>query len=124
MIVDSEKSKIERQEQADLAQIRQVKSRLNAKPIGGILRRLVAERGYAAEQAQRLTQEQWRAAAGPELSRQTRPGKVSRGVLYVEVSDNIVLQELHFQKRSILKSLQAASPEAKIIDLRFRVVTD
>lgn len=116
-------SKLTQQEQYDLSQIRQVKSRLIAKPIGGIVRRLVSNRGYAAEQAHRLTQQQWQAAAGLELGQRSRAGTVNRRILYVEVSDSIVLQELHFRKQAILKSLQAALPEFKIKDVRFRVVT-
>ena len=122
--MNSESNTNSQQELYDLAQIHQVKSRLNAKPIKSVIKRLMSERGYAAEQASQITLEHWRSTVGPELSRHSRPGNVRRGILYVEVSDSIVLQELHFQKTRIIKQLQACLPYAKIKGLQARIVTD
>ncbi len=92
-----------------------------AKPIGAIIKSLLVKRGITDEQTSLMTQEEWQRAVGPALAAETRPGNLQRGQLYVYASSNLVLQELHFSKVTILKSLQAALPDFKIRDLRFRV---
>ena len=92
-----------------------------AKKIGTIVRKLMVSRGISDEQTSMMTQEQWRIAAGPSLAKHTTPGNISRGVLYIAVSDNLVLQELHFSKPRILSSLKSSLPDFKIRDLKFRI---
>jgi len=92
-----------------------------AKKIGTIVRKLMVSRGISDEQTSLMTQQQWTIAVGPVLAKHTSPGNISRGVLYVAVSDNLVLQELHFSKQKILSSLKAALPDFKIRDLKFRI---
>jgi predicted nucleic acid-binding Zn ribbon protein len=85
------------------------------------MKSLLIKRGITDEQTALMTQEEWRKAVGPALAAETRPGNLQRGQLYVYASSNLVLQELHFSKTSILKALQSALPDFKIRDLRFRV---
>ncbi len=92
-----------------------------AKPIGSIIKSLMIKRGITDEQTALMTQEEWRKAVGPALSAETRPGNLQRGQLFIYATSNLVLQELHFSKATILKSLQSALPDFKIRDLRFRV---
>lgn len=92
-----------------------------AKPIGSIIKSLMIKRGIHDEQTALMTQEEWRKAVGPVLAAETRPGNLQRGQLYVYAASNLILQELHFSKARVLKSLQDALPDFKIRDLRFRV---
>jgi predicted nucleic acid-binding Zn ribbon protein len=113
----------EEQEQWDLAQIKQGNSRLFARPIRSVMRRLLAEKGYATiESAQQLS-DAWPSIVGEMLAKVTRPGKVSKGVLLVEVAHSLALQEIHFQKSKILKAVEAQLPAYKLTDLRFRIVS-
>jgi len=114
----------EQQEQWELQQIKQSNSRLFARPIGSVMRKLLAEKGYAAVQASQELAEAWPHAVGESLAKYTRPGKLARGVLSVEVANSLVLQEIHFEKNRVLKALQVALPAHKLSDLRFRVVTN
>lgn len=95
----------------------------HAKPIGSILKSWMIKRGISDEQSALMTQEEWRKAVGPALAAETRPGNLQRGQLFVYATSNLVLQELHFSKVTILKTLQTALPDFKIRDLRFRVET-
>ncbi|MCA9133767.1 MAG: DUF721 domain-containing protein, partial [Planctomycetales bacterium] len=88
----------EQREAWDLAQIRQRRSHLHAKPIGSVVRRLMASTGYGETQAVEQLRQQWNAAVGEQLAGMTRPGNVARGVLYVYVSNSAVMQELHFRR--------------------------
>lgn len=105
----------------NLAQIHQRRSNLHAKPIASIMRKLMAQRGYAAIQATSELHEKWSEVVGDVLAKLTCPGNVSRGALQVVVSDSGAMQELSFRKKQILAALRSKLPEAKIEDLRFRV---
>ncbi len=91
------------------------------KPIGDIVAQLMARRGYAHEQSAAALQDAWQAAVGGPLGRFTRAGAVRRGVLEVFIGNSTLLQELTFQKSTLLEKLQAQLPDAKLRDLRFRV---
>lgn len=105
----------------NLSQIHQRHSNLHAKPIGSVMRKLMAQRGYAAIQATSELHEKWGEIVGEVLAGMTCPGNVSRGTLQVVVSDSGAMQELSFRKKQILVALKAKLPEANVEDLRFRV---
>jgi predicted nucleic acid-binding Zn ribbon protein len=111
----------EQEEIWNLSQIRQYRSRLNAKPIGSMIRTLMARNGYGQTQATEDMNQNWQVAVGPTLAAVSRPGAISRGVLQVFVSDSSALQELHMCKKQILEQLKASMPQAGIRDLRGRV---
>ena len=90
-------------------------------PIGEVLSRLFTARGWGRKQDRLRLEEAWAAAAGPEIAAQTRPGAFRRGVLEVEVTGGVLLQELaHYHKRRLLEALRRALPGATIGDLKFR----
>ncbi|MEZ6138059.1 MAG: DUF721 domain-containing protein [Pirellulaceae bacterium] len=112
----------EREEAWNLSQIKQRSSRLNAKPIGSMIRTLMARNGYGQTGAAEELHQQWRTAAGEPLASCSRPGNIARGVLHVFVNDSSSLQELHLCKKRILTALTANMPQAKIRDIKGRVV--
>ena len=105
----------------DLAQIHQRRSRLEAKPIGGMMRRLLASTGYGETQGAAQLLELWKEAVGPELAAHSRPGNVARSTLQVHVANSAIMQELHFRKKQILHKLQKLGTTTKITDLKIRV---
>lgn len=111
----------ESEEQWNLSQIRPRPSRLNAKPIGSVVRRLMAQSGYGQTQANEQLASHWKHAVGETLASLTRPGKISRGILLVHAADSATMQELVFQKRQIVSALQRAMPESKLTDIRARI---
>jgi len=110
-----------KEEAWNLAQIKQRRSRLNAKPIGSVVRRLMAQSGYGQTQGFSQLAENWSNAVGPTLSKVTRPGVVSRGILNVHVANSAAMQELYFQKRKIVAVLAKKMPEAGVTDIKARV---
>ena len=90
-------------------------------PIGDVVNRLLARRGYAQLQQGLEWDEVWRAAAGAMLARNSRPGRLNRDVLEIVVDNSAALQELSFQKSKLLKKLQSAAGGDVIQDLRFRI---
>jgi predicted nucleic acid-binding Zn ribbon protein len=103
-----------------LSSIRQQPSRLNAKPIGRVIRKLMAQKGYGQTEAANAISQYWAAAVGATLAEVTRPGVISRGVLAVFVENSAAAQELHFRKPQILSSLNRNLPEMQISDTLHR----
>ena len=83
--------------------------------------RLLARKGYAQLQQGLEWEAVWSAAAGERLSKNSRVGRTNRGVLEITARNSAVLQELTFQKRQLLKKLQAAAGANNLRGLRFRV---
>ena len=89
--------------------------------IGNVLSELMARRGFARVQSAATYDAAWREAAGPLAAKYTRPGLLRRGTLEVVVANSTLVQELGFQKVSLLKSLASLLPDEGIENLRFRV---
>ena len=89
--------------------------------MGDVLAELLARRGYARPQAANAYEQAWAAAAGEMLAKHTRVGLVRRGALEVTVANSVLLQELTFQKESILGQLSRLLPDERIANLRLRV---
>ncbi len=68
-----------------------------------------------------VEREIWAEAVGPQLAAMSRPGELKRGVLDVYVTSNILIQELGYQKLTLLAALQAKLPQHKITGMKFKV---
>jgi predicted nucleic acid-binding Zn ribbon protein len=91
--------------------------------IGNILPELLARAGFARVQSARQYDAAWNEAAGPLAAQYTRVGALRRGKLEVVVANSTLMQELMFQKPSLLKDLARLLPDQGIKDLRFRAGT-
>jgi predicted nucleic acid-binding Zn ribbon protein len=89
--------------------------------IGNVLSELMARRGYARVQSAAAYDVAWREAAGPLTAAYTRVGQLRRGTLEVVVANSTLVQELGFQKQSLMKCLGELLPDEGIKGLRFRV---
>ncbi len=63
----------------------------------------------------------WPRVAGESLTRLTSPLRVNQGVLYVEVSNHVIAQELSLMKDAYLKKINELLGESRLEDIRFRV---
>lgn len=95
--------------------------RQGPEPIGNILAELMARRGLGRVQSSAALEAAWRQAAGELLARYSRPGPVRRNTLDVVVANSVLLQEMTFQKASLLSRLAILLPDCEIRDLRFRL---
>ncbi len=91
--------------------------------IGSLVNQLMARRGYAQVLATEELHSVIAVAVGQPLETAFQVGKLKSGVLQVFASDSVTLQELNFQKRTILKRIQADMPGNKVTDLKFRLQT-
>ena len=59
--------------------------------IADVMSRLLARKGYTQLQQGLQWEEIWHTVAGPVLSRNSRPGRINRGVLEIIVENSIAL---------------------------------
>jgi predicted nucleic acid-binding Zn ribbon protein len=95
--------------------------RRGPKKMSDVLSRLMARRGYAQAISAAGCAEAWQQAVGGELARDSRAGNVRRGVLQIVVRNSVIVQELSFQKRQLIRKLADLVPDQKIRDLKIRV---
>ena len=74
--------------------------------IGSLVNQLMSRRGYAQVLANEELHGVIAAAVGEQLGTAFQIGKLKAGVLHIYASDSVTLQELNFQKRTILKRIQ------------------
>ncbi|MCO8121731.1 DUF721 domain-containing protein [Stieleria sp. TO1_6] len=91
--------------------------------IGSLVNQLISRRGYAQVAATDQFHHVISAAVGRDLAGDVTVGKLNRGVLRVFASDSVTIQELMFQKRAIIKRIEKELPDAKVNDIRFKVLT-
>ena len=96
-------------------------TRPRIRKIGSLVSQLMSRRGYAQGAASDHLQAVIAGSVGTTLGSSVQVGNLKKGVLHIFVSDSVSLQELNFQKRSILRTVQRALPDAEITDLKFRI---
>ncbi len=100
-----------------------MKSPARVRRIGSLVNQLISRRGYAQVSANEQMMRVISLATGEQLQSAFRVGNLKNGVLQIYASDSVTLQELNFQKRTILKRLKSDLPDNKVTDLRFRIQT-
>ena len=89
--------------------------------IGDLVSRLMSRKGYSQQRSVAEWEDAWAQIVGPQISRQTQPGLLRRGVLDIFVTNSTLLQDLTFRKRELLHELAARLPAGKLRDLKFKV---
>lgn len=89
--------------------------------IGELLTELMARRGFARVKGHAQCEQAWREAVGPFIAERSRIGASRRGVLEVVVASSMLVQEIGFQKTSVIAALRRLAPDEGINDLRVRV---
>ena len=90
------------------------------KKIANVMSQVLAREGYGRMRSNEALTEAWRKAAGETFFRQTRLGKLRRGVLEVFVGNSTLMQELTFEHARILEKLKELQPDQEIRKFRFR----
>ena len=86
-----------------------------------MVNQLLTRHGISQQQHNQQLRSNWNAAVGPKWNQLSLAGSISRGVLEVTVANSLVNQQLTFEKKKLLTTMQKLMPEAKLKNLRFRV---
>ena len=87
--------------------------------IAGALRKLIKKQGMEEEINQQKAVDVWAEVVGKKIKEHTEPLDVRFGVLTVKTSSPVWRQELQFQKKSIVDSVNKKLKKTTIKDVRF-----
>ena len=87
--------------------------------IAGTLKKLIKSQGLEKEINQQKAVDVWAEAVGKKIKEHTEPVDVRFGVLTVKTSSPVWRQELQFQKKSIMNSINKKLKKTTIKDVRF-----
>lgn len=63
----------------------------------------------------------WEKAVGPQIAAQSRPNRMRKEILLVNVSSSVWMQQLHFLKEEIIGKVNALTSSPPIKDIRFSI---
>ena len=87
--------------------------------IAGALKKLIKEQGMEKEINEQKATDVWGEVVGKKIKEHTEPLDVRFGVLTVKTSSPVWRQELQFQKKSIVNSINKKLKKTIIRDIRF-----
>ena len=87
--------------------------------ISGTLKKLIKKEGLENEINQQKAIDLWAEVVGEKIKENTEPIEVQFGVMMVKAKNPVWKQELQFQKKDIIKSLNKKLTKTTIKDLRF-----
>ena len=87
--------------------------------IAGALKKFIKKQGIEKEINQQKAVNVWAEVVGKKIEEHTEPVDVRFGVLTVKTSSPAWRQELQFQKKSIIDSINKRLKKATIKDVRF-----
>ena len=89
--------------------------------IGTLVDQVLARRGYVDTLANDQIMKSLTAEIGPVMAAECQIGKLRAGTLQIFVTDSVMMQELNFRKRQILKRIARDLPQSRIDDIRLKV---
>ena len=87
--------------------------------IAGALKKLIKKQGMEKEINQQKAKDIWEETVGKKIKEHTEPVDVRFGVLTVKTSSPVWRQELQFQKKNIVDSINKKLKNTTIKDVRF-----
>ena len=87
--------------------------------IAGALKKFIKKQGIEQEINQQKATDVWGQVVGKKIKEHTEPIDVRFGVLTVKTSSPVWRQELQFQKKSIVNSINKKLKKTTIKDIRF-----
>lgn len=89
------------------------------KKMASILPAVLRDRGWQAQMELHSIFLQWSRVVDETVSAHAQPLKIVKGTLWVEVENSAWLQQLQYQKISVLKDINNFFQEKRIRDIRF-----
>jgi hypothetical protein len=93
------------------------------KKAADLIAQLLVRKGYGQVTAAGELAQTWHEVTSNRWRNQTQPGNIRRGVLEVVVANSALLQQLEFEKKNFLLSIQQHLPQNQIKEIRFRIGT-
>lgn len=87
--------------------------------VGDLVGRFLRNRGLAGRVEAASVIPEWPDLVGPQITRVTRPLRVSDGVLFVAVTSSVWMMELNLMKGDLMRRINAGKREGRIKQVVF-----
>lgn len=91
----------------------------SVKPVSQLIEQFLQSVGIQGKIEENFAIVHWDMAVGKEISEQTEPYKIVRGILFVRVKDPVWRNELQFFKEEIIKKLNHKIGKNIVKDIKF-----
>jgi predicted nucleic acid-binding Zn ribbon protein len=91
--------------------------------VSNLLAGIFRERNWESRIRMHAVFDFWNEAVGSEIAAKTCPQVIRGKVLWVNVSDSVWMQQLHFQKIMLLEQINKRLGKEKIEDIRYHLDT-
>jgi predicted nucleic acid-binding Zn ribbon protein len=88
-------------------------------PLTKVLESVLGEKNLSGDIEAYKVFECWEDIVGNRVGSHTRPVRITRDILYVEVNDNLWLAQLKYMKGDMLKKLEKSIKPGLFKDLKF-----
>ncbi|MDJ0876840.1 MAG: DUF721 domain-containing protein [Desulfobacterales bacterium] len=90
-------------------------------PLKGILNSVLRQCRRDLQLDPDLLWQVWDRAVGPAIARNARPAAFKQRLLIVHVSSSVWLQELHFQKGTLIERVNKEAGSTIVDDIQFKI---
>lgn len=91
-----------------------------AQRVGGLLRDLFGQPGFGEQLKRHEAVLIWDQVVGHQIAARTKPLRLRKGVLEVEVDHPVWMQQLHMLKPQIIAKIKAKLPDSPVEDIYLR----
>ena len=89
--------------------------------LGDILNSVLHDMKSGVGKEHIMLRDTWNKAVGDRIAENTHPESVRKGVLFVNVSNSVWMQELHFLRDKILEKVNKEPGSTRIEEIRFKI---
>ena len=100
---------------------RRNRNQAKCEPLANIIDAVLRNCQGGEGQNARLVWTFWDRIVGQNMARNAQPAAFKQRILVVHVSSSVWLQELHFQKKELIRRLNEAAGGRVVDDIRFKI---
>ena len=89
-----------------------------AKNVGDILPKVIKNLGIEDRMQEARLREEWREIVGDVVAERCRPGEIKGGMLFIEVENNVWMQEIRFHQRDMIVRIKKRFPDLGVREIR------
>lgn len=88
---------------------------------GDILQRVLRDLGLEDRIEEARLRDRWADVVGDAIASRCRPGRISDGILFIEVENNVWMQEMMFHRERLLRMIGERFPGLGIRGIRMSI---
>lgn len=100
------------------------RKRKKQQEVGDVLTRVIRHQGWDVKFDLHSFFPKWKEVAGESVASCSRPVKIVKNVLWIEVDNSTWMQQLQFEKRRLLDDINSSLKKSRLRDIKFILPQD